>query len=245
MAIDYQDSVAQFEAERRKERERSTQPPFFFALKDGQKANVRFLLDYSDAPACKFGYHEMYDSSKKEYTVNAVCAQAFGKECVHCAQAKETGVWKLKAQQHVYLPIYVHGIKELRGGLWVVVTYQEDGVEKPVQGLRVLDMKFTSSTILDALALAYAESSDDLKERTITDHDFVISRNGAGLDTKYTVSQNPRAPLALPADQRTNYTADWVKSSVTVQRPYAAVGEEEGAELGTPEREPFAPDDDF
>jgi len=243
MAIDQMDPMAQFEAERRKERERSTQPPFFFALKDGQKANIRFLLNYSDAPACTFGYHELYDASKKEYTVNAVCAAIFGKECVHCGQAKATGTWKLKAQKHVYLPIFVHAVKELRDGQWVYATYKEDDVEKQVRGLRMLDMKFTSSTILDALALAYADSSDDLRERTILSHDFVISRNGSGLDTKYTVSQSTRAPLALPSDLRLTYTADWVKSEVALHRPYAAVGEEDGRELGDPESESSLPDD--
>lgn len=231
MAIEQQDSMAQFEAERAQARERNTTPPFFFSLKNGDKALVRLLLNFDKN--VRMDYHEHYNAAEQKYDVNAVCAQEFGQECAHCEQAKTTKDWKLKAQRHVYIPVYVHNIKRQRDDkTWAPVTYKEDGVEKPVSGVRMLDMKLSSSTILDDLQAAYLEDADKPSDLDITRYDFVISRRGAGLETNYTVTAKPGALLGLPAGL-TPYTQERVKTEVEAQRPMKTVGSAEVAEEDT------------
>lgn len=222
MSIEYEDEVEQFERERRAARE-SKNAPFFFALKDGQRAKVHFLMEYRYAPAATLAFHQLYNQASGQFEVNCVCAQEVGESCEICERARRENNWKLKAVKHTYIPVYVHAIKKRENNAWVPLTYTQDGQEKPVSGVRFLDEKTKTSTILEGLYLAYTESSDSIRDRTICKGDFVIARSGSGLDTTYSVSPLPTKPEPLP-DDTPLFTPEEVKAAVIKQRPPLIVG---------------------
>lgn len=238
--IDTTVDLAEWEESRKQEqaKQQADKAPFFFILKDGQRALVQFLLDYNLLPHTTIPYHKLYDNASKTWLANNVCASVFDAPCALCEQASRENVKKLQARKVTFIPVYVHSIKERKNGEWTNVTYTgEDGEQHPVNGFRMIDTPFASSTILDGLSLAYSDSSDDLKERTILHRDFILARNGAELKTTYTLSPSQRKSLPLPADLPA-FSPMKVKSDVEQHRPMKSV--ETSAEDGMQ-----PPDDDF
>lgn len=221
------DFMDEFDQDRAKARERSTISPFIFRLKPGEKAVFRLLLNFDQQ--LRMDYHERYNQAEQKYDVNAACASEYGLECAYCADAKTTKDWKLKPQRYAFLPIYVHSVKKKNdAGQWTAVTYNEDGETKPVGGERMLQLKLSSSTILDDLALQFTEDSDNPSERNITRYDFTLVRNGKGLDTTYSLSAKSGAPLPLP-DSVQKWTTALVLDEIGKKQPPKTVTEVDDA----------------
>lgn len=220
MAIEQHDPMEEFEAEFQQARERNTSVPFFFSLKDGDKAQVRLLLNFPQN--VRMDYHEYYNKPEQRWDANNVCAKALEQECFYCDLAKTSKDWHYKAQRHIYLPVYVHWVRRLQADrTWGPVTYKQDGEELTVCGVRMLDMKF-SSTILVDLKDVYTEDADNPAARDITRYDFMIQRRGSGLETRYTVNAKSGAPLPLPIDLPL-YTQELVAKQIIEQRPIKTV----------------------
>ena len=163
----------------------------FFVLKDGEKALVRPLLNLNAIAIIQ--KHDFYNPATKKFEVNAICAHVPELElpadsCKHCATAKSTNNKKLSAVKYFIIPLWVYGIKNSAGQ--AVVYQDQDGNEKPVSGLRYLQLK-ASSDILSTLLEMYREGTD------LTSLDLTISRKGESLDTKYTVLPRTPAPFTV------------------------------------------------
>jgi hypothetical protein len=189
MAIDTRDAMAILNEEMNKADEKgSGLAPFFFSIKDGEKALIRPLLNMSQYVMAN--KHEIFNNQTKKYDVKAVCAGDLQLACQHCLDA--TSNKKLASSKRFILPVYVHAVIDTKTGKYVTYTDQE-GLEHNVSGVRLLEMKRSSSILRDLVA-AYNE--DD--EHDITTNDFVIQRLGDALETKYTVT--PKKPTKFEAD---------------------------------------------
>jgi hypothetical protein len=191
MAIDAR--MAILEEEMNKAPNSSGFKPFFFMLKDGEKALIRPLLNMSQYALVH--KHEYYDNTTKKYEARAVCAADMELECQLCLDAEQNK--KLKADARFVLPIYVLAVVNVKTGAQVTYTNQ-DGQELSVSGVRLLEMKRTSSILRDLVAF-YNESD----EHDITGNDFVIRRenvDGDPLKTKYTVTPKAPKPAVFPED---------------------------------------------
>ncbi len=218
MVVDLNDPMAVLDEEMQRAAEKSGGfAPFFFSIRDGERALVRPLLNMRDYVMLRF--HEKFNSATKKYDVSAVCAADFGQECQHCKDAATDK--KLSAQNRFYLPVYIHGAlkQDPITKKWAPLTYtDQEGNEQPVKGVRILEMK-PSSSILSALVGAYNTADT----HNITLYDFVIERKGAQLDTTYTTTLSPNAPRALP-DDLSKQSRERIKSDVEIARPMRAVG---------------------
>lgn len=209
MAIDIKDPMALLEDEMNKAENRGGFAPFFFALKDGEKALIRPLLNMNQYVAVHF--HEFFNPATKKYDVSTVCAEDYGQKCQHCIDAVANK--KLAGQRRFYLPVYVHAILKLVGKEWVPVTYTNaDGAEQPSKGVRLLELKASSSILSDLVAAYHEDDSHD-----ITRFDFVIARKGIQLDTTYTVTLKPQA-RPLP-DDLPKQSQEKIKSDIELARP--------------------------
>lgn len=167
----------------------------FFFMKDGETAHVHVMRNLDDM--CVVNIHRgKYDAEKKRFEPFAVCAQEFGKECVHCADKNLTPI------PFCYLPIYVH--KKIGA----------DGQERKLESLLYLEMH-PSDGILIGLEAA-AEEGD------LTECDFVIRRFGSGSATKYTVNPRRGSPASLSNDI-TIPTDELIRSDVEIDHPMLAV----------------------
>lgn len=176
--------------------------PFFFSLKDGQKALVRPLLNMTQY--VRVDKHELYNPATNSFDVKAVCASSLQlPDCSYCAQVAHNK--KLMASPRVVLPVYVHAVLDVKTG--APITYKkknDDGTEQelPVKGVRLLEMKRSSSILRDLIANYNEDDNHD-----ITCFDFVVTRkniDGDKLQTTYTViAKRPRdIPDDIPADYR-------------------------------------------
>lgn len=196
----------EFEIEQGEKQKNTSYVPLFFYLTDGQKAYIRplvnLMLPDRTAGYAKMVLHDRYDRVNKKDSIKAVCATMVSGECFYCAQAAQElsaagknkealkKARQLEAANRIYLPVYLHKIQAFKDGKWADVTYEDsDGNQQPVNGLRYLELKRTS-TILKDLLEYYKES--DAHDITIVD--FVIKRTGAGLDTEYSCIANPNGP---------------------------------------------------
>lgn len=176
-----QDPMAFLEEEMAKAPETGLKP-FFFSIKAGEKALIRPLMNMNEYVLVN--KHELFDNATKKFVARAICAKDLDLECQYCLDA--TNNKKLTADKRFILPIYVHAVVNVKTGL--SVTYKDqDGNEVAVSGVRLLEMKRSSSILKD---LVGAFNEDD--EHNITRMDFVIRREGEGLETEYTVT--PKAP---------------------------------------------------
>src|SRR5579885_1336638 len=168
----------------------------FFVLKAGEKAKVRALLDLNQVAVVY--KHDFFNNVTKKYEVNSICADTPELElprgfCKHCITAKETKNKKLEAVRYFVIPLYVYQIvRPGKNGEWESVTWtDQDGVEKPVSGIRYLQLK-ASSDILKTLLDLYRDAG------SISAGDLVISRQGERLETTYTVINRPPSPFKVP-----------------------------------------------
>jgi hypothetical protein len=200
---------------------------FFFFLKEDEKAVVHPLLNVPQMTLTELGYHEKYDHIAGKMVADHVCAKSVGKQCKTCQEADFTHDKKLKASPRVFLPVYVHGIYKtgLMGETVVVTAKEDDGVERPIQGIRMLKLKLGSS-IVDSLKEFYYDSDD----RSILTSDFVITRRGSGLDTTYKLTSRKLTPTKEPLPK---YSVEKVISDVRLKR------EEQAIEV--PDVDPFEP----
>jgi len=224
MVVDLNDPMAVLDEEmQRAQAQTGGFAPFFFSIKDGEKALVRPLLNMREYVMLNF--HELYNPATKKYEVSAVCAVSFDRECQHCVDAvnhpdKKLGK-KLSAHRRFYLPIYIHSAlkKDSVTQKWAPLTYtDQDGNEQDVKGVRILEMK-ASSSILASLVASYNEAEG----HDITKFDFRIERKGTGTDTEYTTTLSPNAPRALPDDLKSQ-RREQIKSDVEIARPMKVVG---------------------
>ncbi len=219
MVVDLNDPMAVLDEEMQRAQEKSGGfAPFFFSIKDGEKALVRPLLNMRDYVMLRF--HEKFNSATKKYDVSAVCAADFNQECQVCLDA-QAGDKKLNASKRFYLPIYIHSAlkQDPTSNKWAPLTYTDaEGNEQPVKGVRILEMKASSSILADLVAAYNTADSHN-----ITLYDFVIARKGSGLDTEYTTTLSPNAPRALP-DDLPKQRREQIKSDVEIARPMKVVG---------------------
>lgn len=164
----------------------------FFVLKSGEKALVRALLDLNKIAIVY--KHDLFNPSTGKYEVNAICSDTPELElptgqCKHCADAKAAKNKKLEVVRYFVIPLYVHQIKNSAGQQ--VTWTDNDGNEKPVSGVRYLQLK-ASSDILKTLLDLFRDAG------SISAGDLVIGRQGEKLDTKYTVINRPPSAFKAP-----------------------------------------------
>jgi hypothetical protein len=201
---------------------------FFFFLKEDEKAVVHPLLNVPQMTLTEIQYHEKFDHVAGKMVADCVCAASVGRVCKLCKEAEFTHDKKLKASARLFLPVYVHGVYKtgITGEVVAVTAKDDDGIERKVQGVRMLKLKL-GSAILDSLKEFYYDSED----RSILTSDFVITRRGSGLDTSYKLTSRKLSPITekLPA-----YTAERVLSDVRLHR------EEQAIEV--PDEDPYLPE---
>jgi len=186
-----QDPMALLEEEMNKAPE-SGLKPFFFSIKSGEKALIRPLMNMNEYVLVN--KHELFDNGSKKFVARAICAKDLELECQYCLDAANNK--KLTADKRFILPIYVHAVVNVETGL--PVTYKDqDGNEQEVKGVRLLEMK-RSSSILKDLVGAYNESDT----HNITENDFVIRRKGEALETEYTVTPKAPSKFTISPDPR-------------------------------------------
>jgi hypothetical protein len=170
---------------------RASKKPVFLFLKDGEKATVRPL--YNLPEMIVLAKHNRW-SEQPQARVNAICAKETGESCWHCEKAAD-GDKKIQASNYFYLPIYVYSVFDKSGKQ---VTYKEktedDEVEKPVQGIRILELTSfgTISTVLISLKGYYKDADYG---NSITNNDYTIEQAGAGQTKKFTVIPKPAKPM--------------------------------------------------
>jgi len=188
------DVLAMMDSETRRASERATGnfTPTFLRLNDGQKAKIRPLFNLSQCVV--LAMHSKFNQVDPKQSVNAVCGTENGGECLHCDAAK-AGDKKLNASTVFFLPVYVSTVEQKNeSGIWVPVTYQKDGTDFEVSGLRILELKAfgTIGTVLQFLRSLYQED----KEHDIRQYGLIVERIGAGQSTKYTIL--PKGPTPMP-----------------------------------------------
>jgi hypothetical protein len=202
---------------------------FFFFLKEDEKAVVHPLLNVPQMTLTELLYHEKYDHIAGKMVADHVCAAdtKIGMKCKTCQEADFTRDKKLKASPRVFLPVYVHGIykTDLMGKTVAVTAKDDDGVERPVQGVRMLKLK-PGGALVDSFKEFYYDSDD----RSILTSDFVITRRGSGLDTSYNLTGRKLTPTKGPLPK---YSVEKVISDVRLKR------EEQAIEV--PDVDPFVP----
>jgi hypothetical protein len=193
---------------------------FFFFLREDEKAIVHPLLNVPQVTLTETLYHEKFDHVAGKMVADCVCATPFGRECKLCKEAEVTHDKKLKATPRVFLPVYLHGIYKtnILNQLEAVTAKDDDGVEKPIKGVRMLKLKL-GSAILDSLKEFYYDSDD----RSILTSDFVITRRNSGLDTTYSLTS--RKLQTISDDLVPKYTPVSVVVDVRSHRPEQAVEE--------------------
>ncbi len=204
---------------------------FFFFLKEDEKAVVHPLLNVPQMTLTELLYHEKYDHIAGKMVADHVCAAdtKIGMKCKTCQEADFTRDKKLKASPRLFLPVYVHGIYKtgLLGETVAVTAKGDDGVERPVQGVRMLKLK-PGGALVDSFKEFYYDSDD----RSILTSDFVITRRGSGLDTTYQLTSRKLTPIK---EQLAKYTVEKAISDVRLHR------EEQAVEV--PDVDPFEPTD--
>ncbi len=198
MAIDAKEAMTILEDEMNKADEKgSGLAPFFFSIKDGEKALITPLLNMSQYVLVN--KHEIFNPAINKFDVAAICAFDLQLQCQYCLDVVNNK--KLTAGKRFVLPIYVHAVINVKTGAYV--TYKDkDGVEHNVSGVRLLEMKRTSSILRDLVASYNGTDDSDVKAaNNITKLSYVIRRenvDGDKLQTRYTVT--PKQARELPED---------------------------------------------
>lgn len=157
--------------------------PTFLYFKPGHKALVRPLLNLDRVAVMKM--HHKY-SPDADARVNATCASEVGKPCKYCEMAIADK--KLSAGLSFMLPVFVYRVVDAFGN--PVTMKDENGVEKPVSGVRVIELTVygTISAILQTLR-SYFKDDDS---HDITQCDWTISQIGEGQGKQF--STLPKSP---------------------------------------------------
>lgn len=177
--------------------------PILFRINENEKALVRPLRNMNDYTVVQM--HELYNNAAPKESIKAICADTYNLPCALCQQ--EATNKKLKASVRFVIPVYVHKILRKKvddkgrvitdkgSPVWETVTYKNSNDEQiAVSGLRLLELKRTSSILLDLNSL-YGEEGD------ITKGDIVIERKGSGLDTKYTTTAKAPSPFSIQIEE--------------------------------------------
>lgn len=196
--------------------------PIFFSIKDNQKALIRPLLNLNQY--VRVEKHEIWNPATKKFEVKSVCAASLQLEgCVHCAkaaQAKSKDEKKLISSPRIVLPIFVHAVIDVHDGHYITYAkVHEDGSneEIPISGVRLLEMKKSSSILADLIRSYNGNDDSDVKSlHDITTLDYVIRREGEQTETRYVVT--PKRPRNLPA---TSVIPDWAHDRDLVLLKYA------------------------
>lgn len=183
---------------------------FFFKLKDGEKALVRFLFDLRHA--LTVWKHEYYNNSTKTWEMSALCTQTHGIDlptelCQHCQTAQRKlaeattkderkAAERMQAIKFYLYPVFVYGIKNKETGK--DVTYKDkEGKEHPIIGVRYLQLKVTQP-----LMVSLRENYRELElGDSFLNHDITISltcTNGDILKPVYTVMLRAPSKFAPP-----------------------------------------------
>lgn len=211
------DMIAEIEQEQKRAAAKSNGGnASFFVLKAGEKALIRPLLNLNAVASIL--KHDFYNNSTGKYEVNALCAETSALElpagsCRHCQTAKESGNKKLTAVKFFVIPLYVYGIKNAKGE---PITYTDnEGNEKPQQGVRYLSLK-ASSDILATFLEAFREGTD------ITSADWTISRTGEKLETKYKTLKRDSSPFTV--ENVLAQDADSIVFRIAELNPFELIG---------------------
>lgn len=162
--------------------------PVFLYLKEGHKALIRPLVDLSKCIV--LSKHSKY-SPDAESRVNAICASETEEPCQYCQQASNDK--KLTANIHFYLPVYVYRVVDATGA---TVTYKDSETQedKPVQGVRVLEMA-RFGTVADILKFFRAFMQDE-DNCSMTECDFALSQSGSGQQKSFVIMPKAPKPMA-------------------------------------------------
>jgi hypothetical protein len=209
--------------------------PFFFQMKDRQRALIRPLLPLDSALTVYF--HRFFDKANNRYG-EAVCGREIGQKCIYCHDAELTKEDKKKKEltpkEMFMVPVWLYAIqhKKVENGvevldandnpIWEKLTYtdKESNEEKPVCGIRVMQLAFKGTALSKV-----AEAFFDLTEagESIADRDFIISRVGGGTDTSYVPSKRQPAPFKVQLE--TPVTQEWLKQRVFEVAPPVTLDE--------------------
>ena len=187
------DAAEKMAAERAANAKNGTFVPTFIRLSDGQRMKIRPLVNLYQSAVLQT--HKKYLKAENKY-LNAVCSVEIEKECPHCAAAKNNKDRELEAAETFMLPVYVNVLeKKNDSGVWVPVTYQKDGVDFEVSGLRVLELKSFGSInqVFKFLRDLYREdASHDIRQ-----YGLIVERSDVNpKNPTYTIL--PKGPTPMP-----------------------------------------------
>lgn len=192
---------------------KSSYVPTFFKLGDKQRALIRPLVNLDVADVANF--HRFFDPQTKRY-VEAMCGKEQGLPCLYCGLAANAEEKKKKneltAKETFFLPVWVYAILVKKvdpdtgmevlddhdNPVWEKLTYtdSETNQEKPVSGIRIMQLTFFGSikSVADAFLKMYSSG------KNITAQDFVIERVGADQHTKYIPSNKQPSEFKVKMD---------------------------------------------
>jgi hypothetical protein len=196
----------------------------------GQKLSFRplYALDQSLLMQC----HSMYNAATNVYT-SAICAKEISKPCEFCRQAEVEQDKKLKRalepKKSLMLPTWLHGIREQfdLGGSWFALTAKgEDGQEKPITGMRILELTNFGAIEPVFLAIRHVHSGDadeDIASRDIRTLDFLMECHGVQTDKKITPGKKDPSPITAEAKAAIP-TRENLRAMILDARPPRVVG---------------------
>lgn len=190
---------------------RASRRPVFLFFREGHKALVRPLVNLDQVLV--LSKHSKWSSDPNQ-KVDAVCASEIGESCWYCNAAKEEK--KLRANVYFFLPVWVYAVKDVHTGQ--SVTYKdEDGQEKPIEGMRVLELS-SFGTISSVLKFFRSFYQDEDSGHTITGNDFTLEQSGEGTKKSYIVMAKAQKPMRADIAQAIP-TFDELRTLVLAARP--------------------------
>lgn len=169
--------------------------PVILYFYDGMEILFRPLGDLSNCILAN-KHFKWADNGPK---IEAICAKEIGKPCDLCARA-EAGERELTPRESWFIPVYMYQATRTKDSTKnqslptpVVVTYEENGVTKRAQGVRVLELQE-----IGAIGAVFKYFRNFMKNPTengsMVDRDFIVIQDGKGKGSKsfITDKKDPR-----------------------------------------------------
>ncbi len=213
----------------------------------GQKTSFRPL--YALDQALLMLVHSIYDNATKAYT-KAICGKEIGKPCQLCKQAEAETDRKrkreLEAKKSLMLPTWMYGIKDQfeKDGPWIALTTKnEDGEEKPINGMRILELQNFGAIepVYKAIRRVHSGDPDEnIAPRDIRSMDFVVECHGVQQEKKLTPDRRDPSPMH-PEVKNATPSREAVREMILDARPPKVIGE---SSTNTPSAQPAKAQED-
>lgn len=238
------DVLAEMDEEKeQRQAEQGTRFTFLFLTmkvgpkKNGQPATVGQKLSFRPLYALDQSLlmlnHSIYNATNNTYTA-AICAKEIGKPCEFCRQAEQEQDKKLKRalepKKSLMLPTFLHGIREQfeLNGQWFALTAKgEDGNEKPITGLRILELTNFGAIepVFSAIRRVHSGDQDeDIAPRDIRTLDMVMECHGVQTEKKLTLDKKDPSPMTAESKAAIP-TRENLRAMILEARPPRVVGQ--------------------